>query len=36
MLGGRPTQIVAGSFDDTDTQAYTAEDLRFTTKGDVL
>jgi alpha-L-fucosidase len=34
--GEGPTQVVAGSFHDTDTQAYTAEDFRFTTNGDAL
>jgi hypothetical protein len=28
--------VAAGSFHDTDTPNYTAEDFRFTTKGDVL
>lgn len=34
--GEGPTKVAAGSFHDTDTTRYTAEDLRFTTKGDVL
>ena len=36
IYGEGPTKIVAGSFHDTDTQSYTAEDFRFTTKGDTL
>ena len=31
-----PTQVAAGSFHDTDTANYTAEDFRFTTKGNTL
>jgi|SRR5450432_3122358 alpha-L-fucosidase len=34
--GEGPTEVSEGSFHDTDTQPYTAEDFRFTTKGDVL
>lgn len=34
--GEGPTKVAAGSFHDTDTENYTAEDFRFTTKGDVL
>ena len=34
--GEGPTKIAAGSFHDTETTRYTAEDFRFTTKGDVL
>jgi alpha-L-fucosidase len=34
--GEGPTQITAGSFHDTDTQPYTAEDFRFTSHGDVV
>jgi alpha-L-fucosidase len=34
--GEGPTKVAAGSFHDTDTTAYTAEDFRFTTKGNVL
>ena len=34
--GEGPTKVSAGSFHDTDTENYTAEDFRFTTKGDVL
>jgi alpha-L-fucosidase len=36
IYGEGPTQVAAGSFHDTDTQPYTAEDFRFTTRGDVL
>jgi len=35
-FGEGPTQVAAGSFHDTDTQAYSAEDFRFTSHGDVL
>jgi len=34
--GEGPTKVATGSFHDTDTQNYTAEDFRFTSKGDVL
>jgi alpha-L-fucosidase len=34
--GEGPTKVAAGSFHDTDTEHYTAEDFRFTTKGNVL
>ena len=34
--GEGPTKVTAGSFHDTDTPTYTAEDLRFTTKGNTL
>ncbi len=36
VFGEGPTKVTAGSFHDTDTQPYTAEDFRFTKKGDVL
>jgi alpha-L-fucosidase len=36
MYGEGPTKVAAGTFHDTDTAKYTAEDFRFTTKGDVL
>ena len=36
VYGEGPTKVAAGSFHDTDTANYTAEDFRFTTKGDVL
>jgi alpha-L-fucosidase len=34
--GEGPTKIVAGSFNDTEAANYTAEDFRFTTKGETL
>ena len=34
--GEGPTQVVAGSFNDTATKPYTAQDIRFTTKGKTL
>jgi alpha-L-fucosidase len=34
--GEGPTQVAAGSFRDSDTKPYTAEDFRFTTKGNDL
>ena len=36
VYGEGPTQVAAGSFHDTDTATYTAEDFRFTTKGNAL
>lgn len=36
IYGEGPTKVAAGSFHDTDTTRYTAEDFRFTTKGDAL
>ena len=36
VYGEGPTKVAAGAFHDTDTQPYTAEDFRFTKKGDVL
>lgn len=36
QFGEGPTQFEAGSFHDTDTKPYTAEDFRFTTRGDTL
>ena len=36
VYGEGPTQVAAGSFHDTDTEAYTAEDFRFTQKGGAL
>ncbi len=36
MYGEGPTKVTEGSFHDTDTQPYTAEDFRFTKKGAVL
>jgi alpha-L-fucosidase len=35
-FGEGPTQVVGGQFHDTDTKPYTAEDFRFTTKGQDL
>jgi len=36
VFGEGPTQVVAGSFADPKRSAFTSEDVRFTTKGDVL
>ena len=36
IYGEGPTKVAAGSFHDTDTAGYTAEDFRFTTRGDDL
>jgi alpha-L-fucosidase len=36
VYGEGPTRVAAGSFHDTDTASYTAEDFRFTTKGNTL
>jgi alpha-L-fucosidase len=36
IYGEGPTKVQAGSFHDTDTGNYTAEDFRFTTKNGVL
>ncbi len=36
IYGEGPTKVAAGSFHDTETTRYTAEDFRFTTKGHVL
>ncbi len=36
IYGEGPTKVATGSFHDTDTPNYTAEDFRFTTKGQVL
>ncbi len=33
IYGEGPTKVVAGTFHDTDTSAYTAQDFRFTVKG---
>jgi alpha-L-fucosidase len=35
-FGEGPTKVAAGSFHDTDTVGYVAEDFRFTTKGSTL
>ena len=34
--GEGPTKVASGAFHDTETSNYTAEDFRFTTKGDML
>jgi alpha-L-fucosidase len=36
VYGEGPTKVVGGSFKDTATNGYTAEDIRFTAKGDTL
>ena len=36
IYGEGPTKVATGSFHDTDTAHYTAEDFRFTTKGKTL
>jgi alpha-L-fucosidase len=36
IYGEGPTKVMEGSFHDTDTQAYTAQDFRFTKKGNTL
>jgi alpha-L-fucosidase len=36
VFGEGPTEIVGGSFNDTKRSNFTSEDIRFTTKGDVL
>lgn len=36
VFGEGPTQVVEGSFNDTKRQAFTGQDLRFTTRGDTL
>ena len=36
IYGEGPTKVAAGSFHDTDTANYTAQDFRFTTKGNIL
>ncbi len=36
VYGEGPTKVVGGSFNDTATQPYTSQDVRFTSKGDVL
>ena len=35
-FGEGPTQVVGGAFHDTDVKPYTAEDFRFTAKGDAV
>lgn len=36
VYGEGPTQVVAGSFNDTKRTAFTGQDIRFTTRGDTL
>jgi alpha-L-fucosidase len=36
VYGEGPTEVVAGSFQDTKREAFTARDIRFTTRGDTL
>jgi len=36
LYGEGPTKVVAGSFNDAETKPYTAQDIRFTTKGKTL
>jgi alpha-L-fucosidase len=36
VYGKGPTKVIGGTFSDTKRQAFTHEDIRFTTKGDVL
>jgi alpha-L-fucosidase len=36
IYGEGPTKVVGGSFNDTATKAYKSQDIRFTTKGNVL
>jgi alpha-L-fucosidase len=36
IYGEGPTRVVGGAFHDTDRLSFTAQDIRFTTKGDVL
>lgn len=36
VFGEGPTKVVEGAFHDTETQSYTAEDFRFTSKGDTI
>jgi alpha-L-fucosidase len=36
VFGEGPTEVVEGSFNDTKRRAFTGEDLRFTTKGELL
>jgi alpha-L-fucosidase len=35
-FGEGPTMVVAGSFNDTKRAAFTSQDIRFTTRGDIL
>ena len=36
IYGEGPTKVASGAFHDTETQPFTAEDFRFTTKGNAL
>ncbi len=36
VYGEGPTQVVGGSFNDTKRAAFTSQDIRFTTRGDIL
>jgi len=36
VFGEGPTQVIEGSFKDTERSAFTGEDIRFTTKGETL
>ena len=36
LFGEGPTEVAEGAFTDTNRTAFTGEDVRFTTKGDVL
>lgn len=36
IFGEGPTQVVGGSFNDTNRDAFTSQDIRFTTRGDTL
>ena len=36
VFGEGPTNVIGGAFHDTENQAYTAQDFRFTTKGKML
>jgi len=36
VYGEGPTKVIEGAFHDTDTQSYTPEDFRFTTKAGIL
>ncbi|MGH9513978.1 MAG: alpha-L-fucosidase [Terriglobales bacterium] len=36
IYGEGPTKVAAGSFHDTDTQSYTSDDFRFTSKGNTI
>ena len=36
IFGEGPTEVVGGSFSDTKRQSFTSQDIRFTTRGDIL